>query len=110
MPTPSAITFFIAPLSSTPLISVLVYTRIQVLLNTSCTTSAASRSGLAETMVVGRSSATSSAWVGPLSATRRTARGPFSWLSSSARISVMVYKVSGSMPFATSTMIWPERI
>ena len=34
------------------MISELVYTRIQVLLNTSCTTSAASRSGLAETMVV----------------------------------------------------------
>ena len=30
MPTPSAITFFSAPLSSTPLISALVYTRILI--------------------------------------------------------------------------------
>ena len=110
MPTPSAITFFMAPLSSTPLISELVYTRIQVLLNTSCTTSAASISGLAETMVVGRSSATSSAWVGPESATSFTPLGPPSRFSSSAITSVMVYKVSGSMPLATSTRICPSGI
>ena len=60
---------------------------------------------LAETMVVGRSTATSSAWVGPESATRRTPLGPPSLPSSSARISVMVIRVSGSTPLATSTMI-----
>ena len=48
------------------------------------------------------------AWVGPDRATRRTPFGPPSLPSSSARISVMVYRVSGSMPFATSTMIWPS--
>ena len=105
MPTPRAITFFRAPLSSTPLMSGLVYTRMQVLLNTSCTKRAASSSGQADTMVVGRSSATSSAWVGPLRATSLQFLGPPSLFSSSAITSVMVYKVSGSMPLATSTMI-----
>ena len=76
--------------------------------NTSCTNCAASTSGLAETMVVGRSMATSSAWVGPDSATRCTFFGPPSRPSSSARTSVMVYRVSGSMPLATSTMICPS--
>ena len=106
MPTPSAMTFFIAPLSSTPLMSSFVYTRMTLLEKTSCTNLAASMSELADTMVVGRSTATSSAWVGPDSATRRMPFGPPSLPSSSAKISVMVYRVSGSMPFATSTMIW----
>ena len=76
-----------------------------LLVNTICTNLAASISLLAETMVVGRSIATSSAWVGPLRATRRTPLGPPSLPSSSARISVMVNRVSFSMPLATSTMI-----
>ena len=76
-----------------------------LLVNTVCTNLAASISLLAETMVVGRSIATSSAWVGPLRATRRTPLEPPSLPSSSAKISVMVNRVSFSMPLATSTMI-----
>ena len=82
---------------------------MQVFMNTSCTRRATSRSGQAETMVVGRSMATSSAWVGPERATSGTSGAPCR--RSSSRITwVIVNSVSGSMPFATSTRIWPSRI
>ena len=58
-------------------------------------------SSLAETTVVGRSRATSSAWVGPDSATARIPG------ISCFRISVMVMSVSGSMPFAASATSCP---
>ena len=53
------------------------------------------------TQVVGRPRLTSSAWLGP----ERTAGSH--WGISSWMISVMVFKVSSSIPLATSTMIWP---
>ena len=65
---------------------------------------AACASGLAETMVVGRSSDTSSAWVGPERATRRGALPALA--ISSPMTSVRVMSVSASMPLATSTMSW----
>ena len=62
------------------------------------------------TIVVGRSSETSSAWVGPDSATSLT-DGCFPSLPSSSPITcVRVNSVSGSIPFATSTITCPSGI
>ena len=99
-------TFFTAPPSSTPLRSVLVYTRKVGLVKIFCTAPAAAISVLAATMRVGMSRATSSAWVGPDSATTRACLPTF--CTSSSMTSDMVASVFSSTPLATSTMICPS--
>ena len=97
-PVQRAMTFFRAAPSSTPMTSLLLYTRKWSLMNRSWTTSAAVWSGQAETTAVGTCRATSSAWEGP----ERTTTGHLSSVTS-RMIWVMRREVPFSMPLETDT-------
>ena len=101
--------FFKAPQSSTPLISIFVYTRIDLPVHIFCTSSATADSSQADTIVVGRSTATSSAWVGPDRAATDTLTLAVR-LNSSLITSDMVINVRDSRPLEAHEMIWPSLI